>query len=106
MATKESFMSIIRDVHSAIGHKGETKTFEKIQKTYVNVRKGGSKVANDVPGRRRRKVPGTSLNERGQVDLIDYPTGPDGDMHYKEYLTKFSVLRPLTQKLLAVLISC
>ena len=48
------------------------------------------------------------LNERGQVDLIDYRTQPDGEykwmMHYKEHLTKLSVLRPLTQKL-AVLVA-
>ena len=42
------------------------------------------------------------LNDRGQVDLTDYRTLPDGEfkwiLHYEEHLTKFSFLRPLKCK--------
>ena len=49
-----------------------------------------------------RPITCDTLNDRGQVDLIDFQSLPDGDykwvMHYKEFLTKFSMLRPLTCK--------
>ena len=42
------------------------------------------------------------MNSRGQVDLIDYQSQPDGKfkwlMHYQDHLVKYSVLRPLTCK--------
>lgn len=37
MAPVESFMTIIKDVHDAIEHKGETKTHKKLQETYSNI---------------------------------------------------------------------
>ena len=43
MTTQESFTSIIQDVHKAIGHKGETKTFYKIQEMYTNITKAAVK---------------------------------------------------------------
>jgi len=116
MATEESFTNIIQDIHIATGQKSETKTFYKIQETYANITKAGvrsfivncercaekakKKLARSVVV---RSISASSLNERGQVDLIDYRTEPDGDnkwvMHYEEHLSEFSVLRPLTQKL-------
>ena len=42
------------------------------------------------------------FNSRGQVDLVDMQSMPDGDfkfiMHYQDHLTKFSVLWALTSK--------
>lgn len=42
------------------------------------------------------------LNERAQVDLIDFQSLSDDSyrciMRYKEHLTKFSLLRPLKSK--------
>jgi hypothetical protein len=42
------------------------------------------------------------LNCRGQVDLVDMQSLPDGDytfiMHYQDHPTKFSVLKALTSK--------
>ena len=42
------------------------------------------------------------LNCRGQVDLVDMQSLPDGDykfiMHYQDHLTKFSVLKAFTSK--------
>lgn len=44
----------------------------------------------------------TYFNERGQVDLVDLQTLPDGDfkwiMHYQDHLSKYHFLRPLTNK--------
>jgi len=44
----------------------------------------------------------SALNDRGQVDLVDFQSLPDGEyrfiMHYKEHLTKFSFCQPLTCK--------
>jgi hypothetical protein len=58
------------------------------------------------------------LKCRGQVDLVDMQSLPDGDykfiMHYQEHVTKFSVLKALTSKraaevgyqLLDILLNC
>ena len=49
-----------------------------------------------------RPITSTDFNCRGQVDLIDYQSCPDGEykwvMHYQDHFTKFSVLRPLKSK--------
>ena len=49
-----------------------------------------------------RPILTNDLNQRGQVDLIDFQSLPDGEykfiLHYQEHLTKFSVLRPLMTK--------
>jgi len=37
MATIESFSTIVKDVHVSIGHKGETKTYKKLQQKYSNI---------------------------------------------------------------------
>lgn len=36
-ATKDSVLSIISDIHIAIGHKGERKTHKKILESYANI---------------------------------------------------------------------
>ena len=42
------------------------------------------------------------LNDRGQVDLVDFQTWSDRSnsyiLHYIEYLTKYHILRPLKSK--------
>jgi transposase InsO family protein len=42
------------------------------------------------------------LNQRGQIDLVDFQTLPDGNfkfvMHYQEHLTKYHLLSLLTTK--------
>ena len=49
-----------------------------------------------------RLIASSDFNSRGQVDLVDYQSCPDGDfkwaMHYQDHLTKFSILRPLKSK--------
>lgn len=115
MATSDLVPAIIRDMHVATGHKGETKTHKKIKEHYANIpmaavksfiencercaEKSKKKCARGVVV---RPILASSLNERGQVDLIDYQSLPDGEykfiLHYKEHLTKFSICRPLKRK--------
>ena len=49
-----------------------------------------------------RPITSSDFNSRGQVDLVDYQSCPDGDfkwvMHYQDHLAKFSILRPLKSK--------
>ena len=49
-----------------------------------------------------KPISAKDLNERGQVDIIDMQTMRDGSyrfiLHYMEYLTKFSQVRPLKTK--------
>ncbi|KAJ1530223.1 hypothetical protein ONE63_005150 [Megalurothrips usitatus] len=44
----------------------------------------------------------SQLNDRVQIDLIDFQSRPDGDfkfiLNYQDHVTKFVVLRPLKQK--------
>ena len=37
MATKKNVLSIIKDIHVSIGHKGEKKTYKKICENYANI---------------------------------------------------------------------
>jgi len=115
MAIDTEMTRVVRDVHVAIGHKGETKTHKKIQETYSNIPKSVVKqviadCARCTEKSKKKCVRGvvvrpflaSALNDRGQIDLVDYQSLPDGEyrfiMHYKEHLTKFSFLRPLTHK--------
>lgn len=115
MAVVDSFYNIIRDMHVASGHKGETKTHKKIMEHYSNITMADVKtyIANCERCAEKSKkkctrgivvwpILSTSLNERGQVDLVDFQSLPDGDfkfiLHYKEHLTKFSFFRPLKCK--------
>lgn len=115
MATTESFDSIIQDTHIAINHKGETKTHKKIQDHYFNIPKMAvrsviSKCERCAEKSKRkcaqeivvRPILVSFLNDRGQVDLVNYQSLPDGEfryiMHYKERLTKYASFRPLTCK--------
>ena len=43
-----------------------------------------------------------TFNDRGQVDLVDMSSTPDGEykwiLHYQDHLTKFTTLRALKDK--------
>lgn len=44
----------------------------------------------------------STFNERGQVDLVDYQSTPDGEykfvLNYQDHLTKFTILKALKNK--------
>ena len=48
-----------------------------------------------------------TFNDRGQVDLIDMQSNPDGEfrwiLHYQDHLTKFTYLRAIRKKSLLLL---
>ena len=116
MAHKEEVVSIIRTFHLETSYGGEKKTHRKLQDQYCNIPK--SLVQEYIKHcdrcvEKRRKTETSSgvvvrslsvadLNDRGQVDLVDMQTMKDGSyrfiLHYMEYLTKFSQLRPLKIK--------
>ncbi|KRZ61241.1 KRAB-A domain-containing protein 2 [Trichinella nativa] len=112
IATLEDMFSIVRDAHSRIGHGGERKTFLEIQKKWANVTLEICKIyigfCEDCQLKRKKKIPkglvvksivSSSIMSRGQVDLINYQTLPDGKfnyvMTYIDHFSKFCVLRPL-----------
>ncbi|KRX28251.1 KRAB-A domain-containing protein 2 [Trichinella nelsoni] len=94
IATLEDMFSIVRDAHSRIGHGGERKTFLEIQKKWANVTLEICKIYIGFFS--------SSIMSRGQVDLINYQTLPDGKfnyvMTYVDHFSKFCVLRPLTSE--------
>lgn len=116
LATKETVISIIRDIHTAHGHKGERKTHKKICVNYSNISRNivakFIRQCERCVEKARRKETGsgvvvkpikvTNLNDRAQIDLVDFQSLPDGKfkyiLHYQEHLTKFHILRPLTSK--------
>ncbi|XP_030765493.1 KRAB-A domain-containing protein 2-like [Sitophilus oryzae] len=115
MTTKTNAWQIIRDLHNACGHKGEKKTYKKVAEHYANIPMVIIKQFIEQCERcteKTKKVYSTGivvrpiinkdLNSRAQIDLIDYQSLPDGQykfiLHYKEHLTKYSILRPLICK--------
>ncbi|KAL4126393.1 hypothetical protein QTP88_010615 [Uroleucon formosanum] len=90
MSVVDSFHSIIRDIHVASGHKSETKTHKKIMEHYSNVPMADVKThivncercaekskKKSTRGVVVRPILSSSLNERGQVDLVDFQSLPD-----------------------------
>lgn len=115
MTTKTNAWQIIRDLHTACGHKGEKKNYKKVAEHYANIPMVIIKQFIEQCERcteKTKKVYSTGivvrpiiskdLNSRAQIDLIDYQSLPDGQykfiLHYKEHLTKYSILRPLICK--------
>lgn len=115
MTTKTNAWNVIRDLHAACGHKGEKKTYKKVAEHYANItmqmikqiieqceRCAEKSKKTNTTGIVVRPIVSRDLNERAQIDLIDYQSLPDGPykfvLHYKEHLTKYSILRPLVCK--------
>ena len=116
MAHKDEVINIIRTFHLETSHGGEKKTHKKLQDQYCNIPKSLVQeyikhCERCVEKRRKtetssgvvvRPLTVTDLNDRCQVDLVDMQTMKDGSyrfiLHYMEYLTKFSQIRPLKTK--------
>lgn len=115
LATKENVLNIIKDIHVSCGHKGEKKTHQKVSENYSNISR---KIVTEfikqcercVEKVRRKEKSGVvvrpilakDFNERGQIDLVDMQSLPDGPfryiMHYQDHLSKFHFLRALKTK--------
>ena len=116
LACKDTVANIIKDIHESIGHKGERKTYQKVAENYANISRvlvteyiknclrcvEKMKKKEITAGIVVKPILATYFNERGQVDLVDMQTLPDGNykwiMHYQDHLSKYHFLRPLTSK--------
>ncbi len=102
------------EAHQMSGHKGRDIMHHQMSKRYANVGKSSCIALVNVceacqlkrktarKGLVIKPIVSPDMNSRGQVDLIDYQSMPDGDfkyvMVYQDNLTKFCVLRPLKKK--------
>ena len=107
---------VIRIAHSNIGHRGIKYTLKEIKKKCMNVTEKQVKLfiseCNECKIKRAkprnssrlviRPIISNDFNVRGQVDLIDMQSSPDGEfkfiLNYQDHFTKFCVLRPLKSK--------
>lgn len=111
---KDELFDCIREVHiNKSGHGAARKTHECLQQYYSNISRTMCDVFVDLcTCRLDKKLPGRpedikpiiskTFNSRGQVDLIDMQTCPDGQfkwlLHYQDHADKLSILRPLIRK--------
>lgn len=115
LATKETVFKTVKDVHTACGHKGDRKTHQKICEEYANItrkivesfirqceRCTEKLKKKEKKGLVVRPITVKDFNARGQVDLVDFQSLPDGDFkytfHYQDHLSKYHFLRPLRSK--------
>ena len=82
---------IIKDVHLAIGHAGQRKTYKKISENYANIpRKLVASFIQNCECRiekcRKKEITAVikpiiteDFNERAQVDLVNFQSLPDGE---------------------------
>lgn len=113
--TNEELYNKIEEIHFAQGHGGINKMMAHIKKTYANITAEAVKIfislCEECQCRRNKPtranlvvkpIRSSDLNSRGQVDLIDMQSQPDGNfkwiLNYQDHFTKFVHLRPLQRK--------
>lgn len=111
----EDMFDIIDEVHKRIGHGGIVKTFKVLSKDYVNVSNKFIRVyvelcvgclkKNTKTGSKKvvvKPIVSNGFMNRGQVDLMDYQSMPDGVykwiLHYQDHHNKLSFLCALISK--------
>lgn len=109
----EEYYNILWDVHRGCGHGGRDKMYAKIRDRFIIVRKAidlfislcpvcESKRNTPKKGIVVKPIVSQDFNERGQVDLIDLQSEPDGEfkwlLNYQDHNTKFIHLRPIRTK--------
>ncbi|GBP28355.1 KRAB-A domain-containing protein 2 [Eumeta japonica] len=109
----EEYYDILTDIHKSCGHGGRDKIQYKLKDKLVIVRKAIDLLVSLCPVcQSKRNIPKKGIvtkpilskdfNERGQVDLIDFQSAPDGQfkwlLNYQDHATKFVHLRPLSSK--------
>ena len=104
----------IFEAHTSTGHAATTRTHKNATEKYANIPESICAVFCSLCpicvrgkmnlARKATLVPIVSktFNDRGQLDLIDMQSTPDGPycwiLHYQDHLTKFSYLRALRKK--------
>ncbi|XP_071132787.1 KRAB-A domain-containing protein 2-like [Mytilus edulis] len=110
----EETFDVIKKSHSALNHAGRDKMQKKLNKKNANVTLSAinlyKSMCEECQLRRKNPAKGVvvkpilskEFNSRGQVDLIDMQSMPDGDfkfiMNYQDHLTKFGVIESLSSK--------
>ena len=116
MSTKSRALNVMQLLHRETGHAGEHKTLKKIKVIYDNITRNlvGMFVmqCEQCCEKRKRKETASGVvvkptlvkefNERGQVDLMNMESNPNGEfrhiLHYVDSLTKFHILCPIKSK--------
>jgi hypothetical protein len=102
------------EAHTVTGHAASTRTHKNAAEKYKNIPetvctlfcslcpicvRGKTNLSRKAT---LKPIVSSAFNDRGQVDLIDMQSTPDGPynwiMHYQDHLTKFSYLRALRKK--------
>lgn len=114
LATEELFDEILT-CHLAVGHGGVDKTAKETKKKFANIQQKHVLLFNSLcmgcqkkrtkAGNKKvvvKPIISDGFMTRGQLDLIDYQSMPDGiwkwAMHYQDHSNKLSVLDALTTK--------
>lgn len=115
VATRETALAIIEDIHISCGHKGFRKTYDKVKENYCNITRAivsefirqCERCAEKLKKKEKtglvvKPIVSSDYNHRVQIDLVDYQSLSDGDyrfiFHYQDHLTKYHILRPLRSK--------
>jgi hypothetical protein len=111
----DDMYDILKRAHIATGHGGRDKMVKALSVKYANITSDVIEIFKSMctecmKKRKRFAVKGVVVRpiltkdygSRGQVDLVDMQSMPNGQykwiMVYQDHLTKFCVLRPLTSK--------
>ena len=114
LAYYEQVFDAILSSHEAVGHAKSERTHKMVTKKFSNISRSMVELfiqlcprcatTRIVPAKKlpRKPIISETFNDRGQVDLIDMQSVPDGPfnwiLHYQDHLTKFCYLRALRKK--------
>ena len=114
LAYFEQVFDAILSSHEAVGHAKSERTHKMVIKKFSNISRNMVELfismcprcatTKIVPAKQlpRKPIISETFNDRGQVDLIDMQSIPDGPfrwiLHYQDHLTKFCYLRALRKK--------
>ena len=100
--TTEELYRLIKTAHSGIGHGGIPKTYKELKKQFANISREVIKLfiqlcEHCILKKKRsetsklivRPITSSDFNSRGQVDLVDYQSCPDGVFLDNKCLKKF-----------------
>ena len=114
-AHMDDIFDIIKRCHIATGHGGRDKMLKVLTSKYANITREVVELFKSLcleclKKRKRAAVKGVVMRpiltkdygSRGQVDLVDMQSMPNGVykwiMVYQDHLTKYCILRPLSSK--------
>ena len=115
IVANEDLFEILKLCHESTDHGGQKKMTEESSRKYYNITSNAIKLYKSLCegcARTRTKkgsknvivkpIKSTDFGNRGQIDLIDIRSLPDGSflwiLQYQDHTTKFCILRPLRSK--------